>query len=151
MYSRECRQSTKRSRKRWEGHTGDHNKQTTTNQKHQPAAPNSPTSLLLSPTGSSSYTNQQQGLIQLIYVQQAITTTNICELAHIIINQSAAADNYYIYCTNSNWKCEYVTEWKMTLTTNVWDINASTIIDISHLQSIIRYPMQIRIMHLSIY
>ena len=61
--------------------------------------------------------------------QQATSTINICEPAHIIINRTSAAGDSHIYCTNS--KSEYAIG-KETLTTNVCDANhILTTIDVS--------------------
>ena len=52
--------------------------------------------------------------------QLATSTINICEPAHIIVNQTSAAGDSHIHCANS--KSEYAIE-KGTLTTNVCDAN----------------------------
>ena len=45
--------------------------------------------------------------------QQATLTVNLCEPIHITINRTSAAGDSYNSHTNSNWKCEYVTNSKI--------------------------------------
>ena len=121
LYSLECRQQQREAARRIEIDTRVSKQltstQTTTIKQHQPAAPILSSShqqaAPMSPTRSTkrlllqfmckpNYTHLMLSQISQMTQQQATLTTNICEPTHIIINQTLAAGDSYIYCTNSN-------------------------------------------------